>query len=106
MTDAATPATTDAMPRALPAELSIYSAADTHAHMLRWLDADRDTRVWPVQAGDVAQADAAGVQLLLSLSHSLHARGQQLHLVTASDALQQACRRLGLSQRLSQWLDA
>ena len=95
-----------AEPRALPAELSIYSAADTHAHMLRWLDADRDTRVWPVQAGDVVQADAAGVQLLLSLSHSLHARGQQLHLVAASEALQQACRQLGLSGQLSQWLDA
>ena len=35
MSDAATLPT----PRALPAELSIYSAADTHAHMLRWLDA-------------------------------------------------------------------
>lgn len=102
MTDAAT----DSMPRSLPAELSIYSAADTHAHMLRWLDADRDTRVWSVQAGDVAQADAAGVQLLLSLSHSLHARGQQLHLEAASGALQQACRRLGLSQHLNQWLEA
>lgn len=106
MTDATTAVSTDAMPRALPAELSIYSAADTHAHMLRWLDADRDTRVWSVHAGDVAQADAAGVQLLLSLSHSLHARGQQLHLEAASSALQQACRRLGLSQQLNQWLDA
>jgi len=95
-----------AEPRALPAELSIYSAADTLAHMLRWLDADRDTRVWPVQAGDVVQADAAGVQLLLSLSHSLHARGQQLHLVAASEALQRACRQIGLSGQLSQWLDA
>lgn len=91
-------------PRSLPAELSIYTAADTHALMLRWLDADtdaRDTRIWPVQADEVLQADAAGVQLLLALDHSLHARGQQLQLQAPSDSLTQACRSLGLSAWLA-----
>lgn len=92
--------------RALPAELSIYTAADTHALMLRWLDADRDSVVWPVEAGDVVQADAAGVQLLLALDHSLHARGQQLRMQGASEPLQQACQRLGLGASLGSWLAA
>lgn len=87
--------------RELPAELSIYTAAETHAQMLQWLDADPEPGAWPVAAQAVAQADAAGVQLLVALQRSLHERGQQLALNEPSQVLARACDSLGLSSLMA-----
>ena len=92
-----------AQPHALPAELSIYTATETHAQMLHWVDeAGADgTGPWPLQADAVAQADAAGLQLLLALQHSLQARGRRLLLVQPSAPLRHACSSLGLTGLLN-----
>ncbi|MBH2016553.1 MAG: STAS domain-containing protein [Burkholderiales bacterium] len=104
MTDVADPV----LPRALPAELSIYTATETHAQMLQWLDevgveghAVEGVGAWPLQADAVAQADAAGVQLLVALQHSLLARGRRLVLLQPSAPLQHACGSLGLAGLLN-----
>lgn len=87
------------MPTPLPEELSIFCAAELQA-LLRQLLADTatdpqapDTLV--LDAAQVAEVDAAGVQLLLSLSNSLLRDGRQLQIVEASQTLRQACQRLG-----------
>jgi len=87
------------MPTPLPEELSIFCAAELQA-LLRQLLADHaadpqapDTLV--LDAARVAEVDAAGMQLLLSLSNSLLRDGRQLQIVEASPTLRQACQRLG-----------
>jgi len=90
------------MPTALrlPDELTIYTASEAHASFLSWLHGDDPvtTAMDPlrVDAGAVAEVDAAGVQLLLSLAHSLEQRQRALVLVAPSDCLSAACGVLGV----------
>lgn len=81
--------------RALPAELTIYTAADTHRRCLAWLDDAAAAGVVALDASTVEQADAAGVQLLLSLARTLAARAARLELRAPAAPLVQACRALG-----------
>lgn len=78
----------------LPRELCAPAVAALRADCLDWLDADdADERVG---AASVEEVDAAGVQLLVSLSRSLAARGRALHLLAPSAPLRDACRTLGV----------
>jgi ABC-type transporter Mla MlaB component len=90
----------DAHVRALPAELTIYTVAELHPQWLKWLattgDAG-DAEGCVVDAAAVEQADAAGVQLLLSLSSALQRQGRALQLRAPSTALLAACEALGLA---------
>jgi ABC-type transporter Mla MlaB component len=87
----------------LPAELSIYTAASLHPQWLAWV-----SQV-PEEGGDVCVdgspvdvVDAAGVQLLLALQHSLTVRGCMLKIGEPSHPLQQACAALGLATWLNE----
>ncbi len=84
----------------MPTELTIYTAAETRQ---AWLAALAEPGEGPlcVAADAVAEADAAGVQLVLALSRSLAERSRSLRLVDPSPALRGACERLGLSTLLS-----
>jgi ABC-type transporter Mla MlaB component len=91
--------------RSLPSELTIYTVGELHPQWLAWLAdvpaadaADVDT--FAVDAAAVAEVDAAGVQLLLSLQRSLSARKQALRLVAPSRTLATACTALGLAAEL------
>lgn len=96
--------------RSLPAELSIYALAGLRQEWVQRLpkrapatrSGKREPSPWPIDASRVAEVDAAGVQLLVSLSHALQARHRQLVLQQPSAALKQACARLGLDA----WLGA
>jgi anti-anti-sigma regulatory factor len=96
MTNTQAAAQPDAPPRALPAELTIYTVAELHPQWLKWLTA-ADDEACTVDASAVEQADAAGVQLLLSLHAALHRQGRALALREPSPALLSACAALGLS---------
>lgn len=96
------------MPLTLPSELTIYSLGQLKA---QWLEAMPKTSrakrtapgrstAWPVDSSGVNEVDAAGVQLLLSLSASLKAKRRTLHLVNPSRPLVDACRSLGLASLL------
>ena len=91
----------------LPAELTIYTVGELHPLCLSWLDADptHPDRL-AVDAQAVQEVDAAGVQLLLSLSHALAARGRLLCLQAPSPSLTAACRALGLPELSSPELAA
>jgi anti-anti-sigma regulatory factor len=84
--------------RALPAELTIYTVAEWHRHVLQWLAETDDGLHCLVDASAVQQADAAGVQLLLSLHGALHRQGRALQLDKPSPPLLAACEALGLSR--------
>lgn len=90
---------------ALPPELTIYTAAETRAAWLAALAAPGEGTL-AVQAGAVAEVDAAGVQLLASLARTLEAQQRTLQLVEPSAALVGACERLGLSALLAAGADA
>lgn len=83
---------------ALPQELTIYTAADSHALLRQWADAaareDSDAPL-RVDAAAVGEADAAGVQLLVALERTLQAQGRGLLLHAPSAALTAACGTLG-----------
>lgn len=84
----------------LPAELSIYNAAELRPHWLDW--AGRHAAPEAVADGSaVDQVDGAGVQLLLALQHSLAARGVVLRLRAPSRPLREACDALGLTDWLA-----
>jgi anti-anti-sigma regulatory factor len=84
----------------LPRELTIHTAADTHRALLAWVAGLGDTPLWQVDASPVDETDAAGVQLLLSLSRSAAQARAELRLDAPSPALQQACRTLGVAATL------
>lgn len=79
----------------LPAELTIYTAAETRE---AWLAALAQPADGPLvaQAADVAELDGAGLQLLLSLQCALAQQQRALQLQAPSPALRDACRRCGL----------
>ena len=83
-------------PLQLPAELTIYVAAELRSPWLAWLDSEAgDAEVACADGAAVEDIDAAGLQCLVALARSLAARQQRLRIDAASPALQQACRRLG-----------
>lgn len=84
----------------LPRELTIHTAADTHRALLAWVAGLGDTPAWCVDASPVDETDAAGVQLLLSLSRSAAQAQATLQLETPSDVLERACRTLGVAGTL------
>jgi len=87
----------------LPAELTIYTAAETRSAWLNWLaseaggDHDGACRV---DGGAVDQVDAAGLQLLLALRQRLARDDRSLRLTRASPPLRSACDALGLADLL------
>ena len=85
-------------PCVLPAELKIYTISELYAQCVGWIHApvteDNDLCL-SVNAAAVAEVDAAGVQLLLSLSNSLTAQKRRLQLIAPSQALHAACAAVG-----------
>lgn len=89
--------------RELPAELTIYTAAESHGVLLAWLESDPPpvtSGAWSVQGAGVSQVDAAGLQLLVALNLSLRARDQSLVIAEPSESLRHACASLGLTALL------
>jgi anti-anti-sigma regulatory factor len=90
----------------LPAEVTIYTVGELKGQCLAWLgestaEGDTGGDHWPLDASAVDQIDAAGVQLLVSLSHTLQQQGQPLLLQQASAVLVDACAALGLGEWLA-----
>jgi anti-anti-sigma regulatory factor len=84
----------------LPAELTIYTAAELRSGWLVWLDSPlEDDGI--VDGRDVAEVDTAGVQLLLSLSHAARRRERTLRIDRPSAALRAAFESLGLGALLA-----
>jgi anti-anti-sigma regulatory factor len=90
----------------LPPELTIYSVAELLPKWRAWVDETRDAAgtVSPkdgcVDGSAVGEVDAAGVQLLLSLSKALAQERRTLHVVNPSRPLTRACEALGVSAAL------
>ncbi|TAK97684.1 MAG: STAS domain-containing protein [Aquabacterium sp.] len=86
---------------ALPAELTIYTIGEVHAQCLNWMKQDQAEHIrLRINAGEVTEVDAAGIQLLLSLSKSLLADHRELQLLSPSTALAAACSALGVDSLL------
>jgi anti-anti-sigma factor len=83
----------------LSSELTIYTAAEHRTRMLDWLG-DGAEGPLVVDASSIQDVDAAGVQLLVSLSRSLAQHQRRLELTSPSESLRQACTRLGLAELL------
>lgn len=83
----------------LPAELTIYTAAQTRESWLGTLASDADGPM-TLQGAGVGDIDAAGLQLLVSLRRTLAARQRALHLLEPSEVLRAACTRAGLGELL------
>lgn len=86
-------------------EFTIVAAATQRDAWLGWLTetAGADVAEWPAVTLDlqaVEAFDSAGVQLLLSLQHSLARRGQQLVLSAPSACVRDALQRFGLQDHL------
>lgn len=81
---------------ALPAELTIYVVADLLPQWLAWLDEPDAPPTLTLDAADVDQLDAAGLQLLVSLGLGLARRDRALRLQAPSPAIVDGCRQLGL----------
>jgi anti-anti-sigma regulatory factor len=77
----------------LPNELCVPAVAALRLDCLEWLDAQDADEL--VDASQVDEVDAAGVQLLVALSRSLASRGRHLRLQAPSGPLRDACRTLG-----------
>lgn len=93
----------------LPAELTIYTVGELRSLWLTWLaearaeatTANTHDDTFTVDAAAVGEVDAAGVQLLLSLSKSLDQEHRALKLHAASRPLAAACAALGASALLA-----
>lgn len=93
----------------LPAELTIYTVGELRPLWLGWLAEVRDEahaapmsdEVFAVNAAAVGEIDAAGVQLLLSLSKSLDQEHRVLKLHAPSRSLAAACAALGAGALLA-----
>ena len=83
----------------LPSELTIYVAAEVRAAWLDWLAGTDEADT--VDGSRVGEIDAAGLQCLMALAHSLERRGRRLCVADPSEALRNACRRLGASHLLA-----
>lgn len=87
----------------LPAELSIYTAAELHPAWLAWAGhgalAGREALA---DGRAVDQVDGAGMQLLVALQRCLAARGCTLRLLAPSPALREASTAMGLADWLAE----
>jgi len=89
----------------LPSELTIYTISELHPQCLAWVATDSDADEGEpgtadglrIDAQAVQEVDAAGVQLLLSLSNALDRQQRPLRLVRPSAPLLAACMALGAS---------
>jgi anti-anti-sigma regulatory factor len=89
-------------PRALPPELTIYTVAEFKDQCLAWMGEPHDEahapgQHWAIDASALDQVDAAGLQLLVSLSQSLDHPLHGLQLLQPSDTLVAACVATGLN---------
>lgn len=91
----------------LPSELTIYTVGD---HLPSWIDwlhrgpgagTPGDRPAMTIDASTVTQIDAAGLQMLVSLSHSLTRQQCALRLEQPSEALTHGCRLLGMTDWLA-----
>lgn len=90
----------------LPAELSIYTAAELHPQWLAWASQDGGAQAHALVDGTAVDlVDGAGVQLLVALQRCLAARGCSLHLRAPSRPLRDACDALGLGAWLGQLMN-
>lgn len=87
----------------LPAELSIYTVADTHRSLQAWLgqQADGAADRLHLMAHRVDEIDGAGLQLLGALANSVAALGVPLQVVAPSRAFLDTSATLGCSE----WFD-
>ncbi len=85
----------------LPEELTIYTVGELRGTWLQQIDAARASPdAWKIDAAQVGEVDAAGVQLLLALFRAIDATGTT-HVVEAPSAvLSRACTALGLDTLL------
>lgn len=91
-----------ATPLILPAELTIYMAAELRSAWLDWLEREAGSESdVDVDGRAIDEIDGAGVQCLLSLARSLDARDQHLRIRQPSEVLRQACARLGATHLLA-----
>lgn len=95
---------------ALAGELTIYTVAELYPQCRTWIDTQAQHTQQPssgsspclyVDGQAVSEVDAAGVQLLLSLSNTLQSRQSQLVLVEASASLRGAITSLGVTGLLA-----
>ena len=88
----------------LPAELTIFSAAETQAALLGWLASQPGEPAEPLalEAQQLLDLDGAGVQLLCAFSALVAHKGWAWQLVSPTETLVNACRTLGLAS----WLDS
>jgi len=91
----------------LPHELTIYTIGELQPQCLVWIATGADEGEpgtvggLRVDAQAVQEVDAAGVQLLLSLSNALAQQHRPLQLVRPSAPLRAACRALGASSLMA-----
>ena len=87
----------------LPAELTIFSVAQTQVALLDWLASQggEPARALDVSARQVLDLDGAGLQLVCALSALLARKGWAWRLVSPTGTFTQACATLGLTD----WLD-
>jgi ABC-type transporter Mla MlaB component len=91
----------------LPQELTIYTIAEQHPRCVAWLHDNASAaggqaeEVVHVDASGVAEVDAAGVQLLLSLANALTLQHRTLRLDSPSAPLSSACAALGVAALLA-----
>ena len=92
----------------LPSELTIYTVAEVHQHFMQLVNSRSQSSTADEQkdmvfkASAVAEVDAAGLQLLLSLSRYLAARDEHLVLSEPSECLIKACNMLRLQHLLAE----
>lgn len=87
----------------LPAELTIYTVGELHPKWSRWATAaaaQSSGQYANIEAQLVAEVDAAGLQLLLSLQRALSASGRAVCVSDPSSVFSKACAGLGLSDWL------
>jgi anti-anti-sigma regulatory factor len=78
--------------------IDISSVKSIHESVLPLLA--RDLEAWSLDGTQVEKVDAAGLQLLLSLTRTLRARGVSWHWSACSAAMCRAAGLLGLTQEL------
>lgn len=86
---------------ALPAELTVHAAAQTHAALCSLVDDAGASGALHIDGSRVAEVDSCGIQLLVSLQAGLAAQGAGLHVHSSSELLAGACRLLGQTSLLN-----
>ena len=84
----------------LPTELTIYTAGELRPQWLAWLSALPGNAEAQADGSAIAEVDAAGLQLLLSLARALAQDGRTLRVQQPSASLQRACEGLALTALL------